>query len=275
MCSDLEAEMSSSKYFKDSSSFKPEEILKQEEESETGWQSTSSQESHHFEESKPPREVTPLSDPPLGSSDIPIPPESTTEDSRQNTEAPESQPEHEDALEEKIDLSNYVEIAELDKQVEQAYQRGMQDSIAKIDQDYDTATKTLLTVCQQLDEIRNTIINNSSRELQDFALSIAERILRISVAEQDETIIATIEEALMKAVKSDEFTVFVHPKDFDTVTEKSESLVAEISGLTNLIFKKDITVERGGTRIESENCTIDATISSQFETIRETIKKDL
>lgn len=271
----LEVEMSLSKYFKDSSSFHPEEILKQVEKNDAGWKSTTPQESNHFETSQIPADIAPSGNTSLDSSDIETGALTENDGPDANQEPQTSQTEPETTPEEKIDLSNYVEIAELEKQVELAYQRGVQESLAKMDQDYDTATKTLLAVCQQLNEVRDTIISNSSRELQDFALSIAERILRISVAEQDKTIIATIEEALVKAVKSDEFTVFIHPEDFDTVAKKSENLIAEISGLNNLIVKKDITVERGGARIESENCTIDATISSQFETIRETIKKDI
>lgn len=269
-----EVEMSLSKYYKDSSSFQPEEILKQDEKTEEGWQSTSQQKSNHFEQSQLSTEIHL----PESNSDEDVAengPDEGTEDSIQQEDIPGPPEEAGDTNIEKIDLTQYIEISELEKQVEESYQKGVQDGLEKIDQDYDTATKTLLVICQQLDEIRNTIISNSSRELQDFALSIAERILRISVAEQDKTIIATIEEALTKAVRSDEFTIFIHPEDFKTVADKSANLIAEISGLNNLIFKKDITVERGGARIESENCTIDATISSQFETIRETIQKEM
>jgi hypothetical protein len=112
-------------------------------------------------------------------------------------------------------------------------------------------------------------------KLQEFALSIAERILRISVREQDSTIIATIEEALQRAVKSDEFTIFIHPEDYETVAENSTEIVAGLTGLNKIVIKKDITVERGGAKIESDNCTIDATIASQLDVIREEIKKNL
>ncbi len=111
----------------------------------------------------------------------------------------------------------------------------------KAEQDFGDATRALLSTCQQLDTVRETIISNSSEELQEFALSIAERILRISVREQDDTIIATIEEALQRAVKSDEFTVYIHPEDHDTVAEKSAEIIAGLTGLNKIVIKKDST----------------------------------
>jgi flagellar assembly protein FliH len=174
-----------------------------------------------------------------------------------------------------IDLSNYLELALAEKKIEQAYQKGLQAGKDKIEQDFQAATRALLSTCQQLDTIRETIISNSGEEIQQFVLAIAEKILRISVREQDSTIIATIEEALQRAVKSDEFTLYIRPEDYATVAENSTEIVAGLTGLNKIVIKKDKSVERGGAKIESDNCTIDATIVSQFEVIREEIQKNL
>jgi flagellar assembly protein FliH len=155
----------------------------------------------------------------------------------------------------------------------EAYQQGSAEAMAKAEEDFGTASRALLSCCEQLDSIRGTIITNSSGELRDFALAIAERILRISLQEQDQTIIATIEEALQRAVKSDAFTVYLHPDDYRIVTEKSAELIAGLSGLNGLVIKKDITIDRGGAKIESDNCTIDATVATQFAAIRDEVMK--
>ena len=77
---------------------------------------------------------------------------------------------------------------------------------------------------------------------------------------------------MRRAVKSDEFTIHIHPDDYDSLAAKSAEIVAGLSGLNNIVVRKDPTVERGGARIESDNCMIDATIASQFEAIREEMK---
>jgi flagellar assembly protein FliH len=267
--------MSLSKYYKNSSSFQPEGLIKREEKTPAGWQPSNPTERLPFQSQPPPAASKPQE---------PSQAASTTEkkqpqEIQAKTETEPQQTIKEDKKAEappkpEIDLSKYLEIAVADKKIEEAYQKGLKTGKVKVEQDFGTATKALLSTCQQLDTIRETIIGNSSSEIQGFILAIAERILRISVREQDSTIVATIEEALQRAVKSDEFTVYIHPDDYETVAENAAEIIAGISGLNKIVIKKDITVERGGAKIESDNCTIDATIASQFDIIREEILKN-
>jgi flagellar assembly protein FliH len=274
--------MSLSKYYKNSSSFQPEDLVKREERAPSGWQSLQPKDGIPFQSEQLPV----LTDPNDSEQNPPINPqinpsldtaaaadasskqtEAAVEEEQQSA-APPAAPKQE------IDLSKYLELAVAEKKIEQAYQKGLQAGKDKITQDFQAATKALLSACQQIDTIRETIINNSGEEIQQFVLSIAEKILRISVREQDSTIIATIEEALQRAVKSDEFTLYVHPDDYATVADNSSEIVAGLSGLNKIVIKKDKSVERGGAKMESDNCTIDATIASQFEIIREEIQKN-
>ncbi len=176
-------------------------------------------------------------------------------------------------LEEKtIDLNHYILRSEAEAMAGNAYRQGLAEGQDKAEQEFGATARTLILTCQQLDSIRSTIIGNSGKELLDFALALAQRIVRHSVKEQDHTIVATIEEALRRAVKSDEFTIHIHPDDYDILVVKAEEIVAGLSGLNNIVLRKDQNIERGGARIESDNCTLDATIAGQFEVIREEIK---
>ena len=271
--------MSLSKYFPSSNSFQPEELVKRSEKSPepAGWQSLATQEGLPFQTQQlpaappPPKEAAPMAVP--AAAGVPPAPEKAAEKTSPiavgeilPAAAPQQQP---------IDLTNYLELAIAEKKIEDAYREGLQAGLKKGEQDFGSAARTLLNTCQQLDTIRETIIVNSFEELQNFALAIAERILRISVREQDSTIIATIEEALQRAVKSDEFTIYIHPDDYQAVADNSAEIIAGLTGLNKIVIKKDIRVDRGGVKIESDNCTIDATIPSQFDAIREEIKKNL
>ena len=174
---------------------------------------------------------------------------------------------------ETVDPGQYIEISEVEKKLDDAYEAGVQKGFEKSAADFESAGKSLLTICEQLETVRGTIIANSSREIQEFAIEVAERIVRHSLRNDNNTIIATIDEALQRAVKSDEFNVYINPDDYDKVAERSSDLIAGLSGLNNIVIKKDATVEKGGAKIESDNCTIDATIASQFDVIREELKK--
>jgi flagellar assembly protein FliH len=263
--------MSLSKYYKDSSSFVAEEIVKTAPSDQKGWQSETQANPHPFEPDKktfsqPHVPTQKAAEPPAvdSSRNVPVPPP-----------APEvPQANNRDEQKNKIDLSNYVLLADSEKHADSMYQQGLQEGAEKAAEDYNTATKALTTICEQLDSIRETIVSNSTAELENFAILIAEKIIRISIREQDKTIVATIEEALQRAVKSDEFNIFINPHDHKIITEKSTDLISGVSGLSKIVIKTDPAIEKGGAKIESENCIIDATIASQFEAIREEIARD-
>ena len=275
--------MSLSRYFKNTPSFQAEDLVKQSDKTGTGWVPDPRKEQQpfrtqqtiteprsggtHLARNTPPARETP-------------PPANTLGETRENgnNSAATSSPVEMKVVspdEKSVDLNHYILRSEAEKKSSETYRLGMEEGRAKAEEDFGAAARALVLACQQLDTLRSTIIANSSQEMMEFSLAIAERILRFSLLEQDHTIVATIEEALRRAVKSDEFTIHIHPDDYDTLTEKSAEIVAGLSGLNNIVIRKDPTVERGGARIESDNCTIDATIAGQLEIIREEVKKSL
>lgn len=157
--------------------------------------------------------------------------------------------------------------------VAQAREEGVREGLQQAEADYGGATRSFLLASQQLDSIRETILRNSVDEIQNMVLAVAEKIIRHSVKDQSETILLTVEESLHKAVKSDQFYVFVNPDDFAIVEEKSEELVSGLSGMANIVVKKDPNIEQGGCRIDSENCIVDATLVSQLDVIEKKIKE--
>lgn len=155
---------------------------------------------------------------------------------------------------------------------EQFFALGLEEGLKRAEDDFGSSVNALHSICAQLSSLRETIFRNSLEEMQTLVINIAEKIIRHSVAEQKETILATVEEAILKAVKSEEFTISLNPADYDTIKENHEDLVNTISGLENIILKKNIEIEQGGCLLESSNCTVDATISSQLSIISDALK---
>lgn len=264
--------MSLSKYYEKTDAFKREEIVQQEQTKDRGWQPLPQHEKQPFKTNKIVEKQVPSNESlqSVTETEAEVPPVATNKDISPESTAPitPSVP-----AEELLDPSQYLSRHDADQQIADAYQNGVIEGEKKVIEDYGVGAKLLSNICQQLDTIRETIISNSSSELQDFAIAIAERIIRTSVEKQDHTIIATIEEALHRAVRSEEFTIFINPDDYAIVEAKSPDLIVEISGLSNVVIKQDITIERGGAKIESENCTIDASIASQFDAIHKEVKR--
>jgi flagellar assembly protein FliH len=169
------------------------------------------------------------------------------------------------------DEATHLRPAEVEQLVADAFQRGKQQGLdqgrEQMKRDFDAAITVVLNIGQELDSLRQTILENSRDELQNLALAIAEKVTRRSVREQSETISRTVEEAVRLAISSEEITVLVNPADYQTIMEKSDELKSGVTGLRAVSIRADDTVEQGGCRLESENCLVDATLAGQLADI--------
>jgi len=154
---------------------------------------------------------------------------------------------------------------------ENAFTAGVAAGRKQAEEDFENSAQTLLCICNELDRLRETILQNSAGEMKELVLAISEKIIRHSVTEQEETIIATIKDAIHLAVKSDEFQIQINPEDLEAVESRKKEIIDSISGLDNIILKSDATVERGGCKLESTCCTVDASMASQIKVIHDSV----
>lgn len=154
---------------------------------------------------------------------------------------------------------------------EKSFATGLEAGRKQAEEDFENATQTLLSICHEFDKLRETILQNSTGEMKALVMDISEKIIRHSVQEQEDTIVATIQSAIELAVKSDVFQVKINPEDLESLERKKMDLIESISDLDNIIFKPDATIERGGCMLESSCCTVDATLTSQIKIIRDSI----
>jgi len=152
-----------------------------------------------------------------------------------------------------------------------AFAAGVAAGKKQAEEDFENSAKTFLCICTELDRLRETIFQNSAGEMKELVLAISEKIIRHSVTEQEETIVATIKDAMNLAVKSDAFQVMINPEDLKAVESQKKEIIDSISGLDNIILKPDATIERGGCKLESTCCTVDASMTSQSEVIHDSL----
>ncbi len=156
---------------------------------------------------------------------------------------------------------------------QEALNEGVRLGRQQAEEDFGTCGLALRATMEQLSALHETILRNNSREMHTLAMAIAEKVIRHSLSsEQSQTILVTIEDAIRFAVKSEEFEIRINPDDLEVIKNKKQEIINEISGLNNFTLKADHSIERGGCRLESANCTVDATISSQLQVIADTLE---
>ena len=106
-------------------------------------------------------------------------------------------------------------------------------------------------------EARSILIEHNLR----LVVYIAKKFDNTGVGVEDLISIGTI--GLIKSINTLLTSIYRQPLIF---------VKTKLPRLINLVIKKDPGIERGGCKVESENCTVDATIASQFDIIRERVK---
>jgi flagellar assembly protein FliH len=155
---------------------------------------------------------------------------------------------------------------------QQAFSEGVIEGWRQADKDFGSAALTLQSACHQLTNLHETMLRNNLEEMHQLVMIIAEKIIRHSIDEQSATILATIEDAIRLAVRSEEFQIRINPQDHEVIQAKKKELIDDISGLDNIDLKTDSSIERGGCILESTLCTVDATVGSQLQFIREVLE---
>jgi flagellar assembly protein FliH len=156
----------------------------------------------------------------------------------------------------------------------EAFISGVDRGRKEAEEDFENGIDTFLSICNELDKLRETILNNSIPQMKELVMDISEKIIRHSITEQEETILATIRDAIQLAVQSDEIQIQVNPEDLKCIELKKQEIVDSISGLENIVLQSDATIERGGCKLESTSCTVDATLSNQIKVIRDNVMAD-
>ena len=263
LCSVPEAEMSLSRFFKNGGDFIPGQLVPRPPD-ETEWHPVSIPEDRPCEEVIPePTEKPPpraVAETPPNNNEVPVEIEPEPVPS-----PPPVQPEPFVALEPE------VPPVDLELVREEAFRDGVSEGLKQAEKDFGSATVALTQACELINNIRETILKNSKNEMIELIIILAEKIIRHSVTTQDDTILETVEEAILKAVKSSEFHIYLHPDDMAVIKNNADELVGRVSGLENIVVKTDPSIERGGCKVESENCTVDATLASQLDVIRNRI----
>ncbi|MFH2123576.1 MAG: FliH/SctL family protein [Pseudomonadota bacterium] len=264
--------MSLSKVFKSSDSFVPEQILPSRNQAvEPVWQeldarlsSLSGQENSFIPDKDNGYKI--VSD---KQSSVPLTPEPPSDD--RSTLSPKPPPTVDKNKDKEPPPAPAIDLEPIRKK---AFDQGVLEGRRQSDEDFGTCTRTLRSACDQLTHLHETILRNNLAEMHGLVMEIAEKIIRHSIQEQSDTILATIEDAIRMAVKSEEFQIRVSPEDLEIIKQKKQEIIEEINGLDNIVLKADSAIDRGGCLLESANCTVDATISSQLQVIQEALESE-
>jgi flagellar assembly protein FliH len=131
----------------------------------------------------------------------------------------------------------------------------------------DAMVRRLGETLDELASLRQTLLQQSERQLVQLALALARRIVRREIAADEELLMALARVAIDKLGEAGQATVRLHPEDFARAAARG----AERWAAAHVTVVADPAVSRGGCLVESPFGFVDASIHAQFQELARTL----
>lgn len=152
---------------------------------------------------------------------------------------------------------------------QQAYEQGMADLAARYEEEIQQAVSAFTEGCHRLSRQRTALLEQHRTQYINLIILLCEKIVRQELKTPRNIIAATLQSALEEAIACEEYHVTLHPEDLRVAEQKAPEMVAALRGIDRVVFKTDESVTRGGCLLESQICTVDATVETQLAGLKE------
>lgn len=168
-----------------------------------------------------------------------------------------------------------------EEKVREAFEQGIEEGSRRTtellqDQYSERITEETVRIRQVLSSIEQALSTQSvatEQALFEFAVGVAEQIIRREVT-LDRTILLTMmQDAVRKIVGVERVVVRVHPSDLNYIQENRHAVQSASEALREITFEGDASIDPGGCTVESDIGNVDARIATQLDQVKELIGK--
>lgn len=150
-----------------------------------------------------------------------------------------------------------------ERTIKEEYQR-------KSEEIQSAADALFASIATQYEEFRAAAERNVVR----LALAIAERIVKRTVALDNEMVVRQIQEAMKRVVGVERIRIRLNPADEELVRAQRTKLLTSADAVRELTLEADETIPRGSCVLESDAGNVDASIATQLERIEAALFND-
>lgn len=180
-----------------------------------------------------------------------------------------------------IQEANKIKVSAYDEAYKEGYETAFKDAKEIVDTEYtvkmNSISESYLADLKNAIEVfnfkQNELYKSSAEELKDIAISIAEKIMRISLKANGDIIKKMIISAVEKINNKEWAKIYVSETDSELMVEGSDELLKSLSHISKHIKVISLKNESEGTCIiELPDEIIDISLNTQIENIKEIIK---
>jgi len=164
----------------------------------------------------------------------------------------------------------------------EAYAQGKQDALEEIEQERQqlfanlkNAAATLQEACDEIDQLRTRLFEQGREDIINLVITLARKIIGREITTDRQAIARNVQTAFDLAIKNDQYDIWLHPDDLKVVEEMIPELISSVQQLKHITLKTDPDITPGGCRLDSDICTVDASIEAQLDTVGEFLAENL
>jgi flagellar biosynthesis/type III secretory pathway protein FliH len=130
------------------------------------------------------------------------------------------------------------------------------------------AAAALAQGVEELINLERRLVSDLAPNIVRLALEIAEKIVGKAVAEDPEIVASVLDRAKTDIPESRCARIWLHPEDYRLLQEVRPDLLENLNGEKLQVISSD-EIGRGGCRVETDMGTVDATLKTQLEEVRD------
>lgn len=127
--------------------------------------------------------------------------------------------------------------------------------------------------CAEVDNLHGELLEQSRGDMINLVIALSKKIIGHEISTGRDVIASTLKNAIDLAMKYNEYDIWIHPDDLAVVEKMVPELIRSVQQLNHITLKTDPNILQGGCRLDSDICTVDATIEAQLETAREFLEE--
>ena len=131
----------------------------------------------------------------------------------------------------------------------------------------------LAGLIDEISALRPELLREAERELVDLSFRIARAIVGAEIETRPDVVLESAHRGIQRIGTEGKITLRVHPSDANNVWKARDALLPYLSGKGGIVVEPDEAIERGGCLAVTDFTEADATISGQFEVLREHLRK--
>lgn len=159
----------------------------------------------------------------------------------------------------------FVSDQELEKELQDSYQRGLQDGKSLAERGLVHVFKAMRTASEELQQLREKVLRDSEDDLLALVIAVARQVIHQEVMQDRKIVLQVIKAALQNLSDNDELVIRVHPDDQALLTTSLDQALQRELAAFRYTLKADATIQPGCCQVETTLGTVDASFEAQLE----------